>query len=108
MTPIRIQRKRTKGWRMPENCRYVGRGSEWGNPFVVGRDGDSAECVRKYAAMLLPYTHAGPRNQMLDYLISQANFENIQRELRGKHLACWCKVGQPCHGDWLLELANSP
>ena len=31
--PKRIQRKRTKGWRMPEGAVYVGRGSRWGNPF---------------------------------------------------------------------------
>lgn len=27
-------------------------------------------------------------------------------ELRGKDLACWCKPGDPCHADTLLELAN--
>ena len=31
--PTRIQRRRTKGWRMPEGAVYVGRGSRWGNPF---------------------------------------------------------------------------
>lgn len=31
--PKRIQRRRTKGWRMPEGAIYVGRGSKWGNPF---------------------------------------------------------------------------
>ena len=31
--PKRIQRKRTRGWRMPEGAVYVGRGSRWGNPF---------------------------------------------------------------------------
>lgn len=35
MTPKRIQRKRTKGWRMPENTVYVGRPSKWGNPFKL-------------------------------------------------------------------------
>jgi hypothetical protein len=35
--PERIQRKRTKGWRMPEDAVYVGRGTKWGNPFVVGQ-----------------------------------------------------------------------
>lgn len=38
--PKRIQRKRTKGWRMPEGAVYVGRGSKWGNPFAVGRVSD--------------------------------------------------------------------
>lgn len=34
--PQRIQRKRTKGWRMPEGAVYVGRPSRWGNPWSVG------------------------------------------------------------------------
>ena len=32
----RIQRRRIKGWKMPDGVVYVGRGSVWGNPFVVG------------------------------------------------------------------------
>jgi hypothetical protein len=28
--------------------------------------------------------------------------------LRGKNLACWCKLDAPCHADVLLELANKP
>ncbi len=35
MTPQPIQRKRTKGWRMPPNTVYVGRGSLLGNPYRV-------------------------------------------------------------------------
>ena len=34
MTPKRIQRQRTKGYRMPEGAVYVGRPTRWGNPFV--------------------------------------------------------------------------
>lgn len=33
MSPQRVQRKRTAGWRMPEGTVYVGRGSKWGSPF---------------------------------------------------------------------------
>jgi hypothetical protein len=29
-------------------------------------------------------------------------------ELAGKNLACWCKPGEPCHADVLLDLANRP
>ena len=32
--PIRIQRRRAKGWRMPEGAVYVGRPTKWGNPFT--------------------------------------------------------------------------
>lgn len=34
MIPRRIQRQRTKGWRMPEGAVYVGRPSRWGNSFA--------------------------------------------------------------------------
>lgn len=30
----------------------------------------------------------------------------IRAELAGHDLACWCPIGQPCHADVLLELAN--
>lgn len=33
--PQRIQRRRTKGWRMPAGALYVGRPTKWGNPFVA-------------------------------------------------------------------------
>lgn len=33
MTPIRVQLRRTKGWRMPENTVKVDRTTRWGNPF---------------------------------------------------------------------------
>jgi hypothetical protein len=26
--------------------------------------------------------------------------------LKGKDLACWCQLDQPCHADVLLEIAN--
>lgn len=34
----RIQRQRTKGWRMPPGAIYVGRPTKWGNPWPVGGD----------------------------------------------------------------------
>lgn len=30
----------------------------------------------------------------------------VVQALRGKDLACWCRLDQPCHADVLLELAN--
>jgi hypothetical protein len=35
------------------------------------------------------------------------SIEDIRRQLAGKNLACWCALGQPCHADVLLELANA-
>ena len=30
----------------------------------------------------------------------------IRAALRGRDLACWCPLDQPCHADVLLSLAN--
>ncbi len=92
---IRVQRKRTKGWRMPENTVYVGRGSKWGNPFKVGQHGDASRCVEKFAQDI------GWINSRLGF-----DYEDIS-ELKGKNLACWCSLENPCHADVLLEIANS-
>lgn len=95
MSPVRVQRKRTKGWRMPEGAVYVGRGSKWGNPYKA--DSDSLEAVALFKDML--------KRAPLD-----ANGQTIQVTIRetlsGKDLACWCPLDQPCHADVLLELAN--
>ena len=95
MTPQRIQRKRTKGWRMPENTIYVGRGSKWGNPYTV------AECGSRKEAVAM-YIHSWLADPMRLPIASQ-----VVAELRGKNLACWCPIDQPCHGDVLLDIANN-
>lgn len=33
---IRVQRRRTRGWRMREGTVYVGRLSRWGSPWRIG------------------------------------------------------------------------
>ena len=38
---------------------------------------------------------------------SLENVRDLRACLRGKNLACWCKLGQPCHADILIEMANS-
>lgn len=88
-TPRRIQRKRTKGWRMPPDAVYVGRPTKWGNPFVKRPGETNADVVAAYENNLDPATMAAAR-----------------RELLGHDLACWCAEGQPCHADVLLRLAN--
>ncbi len=92
MKPKRIQRKRTKGWKMPVGAVYVGRPTYWGNPHYVV-NGDQSVCVNQYREhILLEFPEIAV---------------NARRELRGKDLACWCKLDQPCHADVLLEIANS-
>src|ERR1700722_13527765 len=95
--PKRIQRKRTKGWKMPANTVYVGRPSKWGNPFYVG-------------ASLVP-SHERAMSLFDDALHGRMgrlkiSVEEVRRELKGKNLACWCAKGLPCHASILLEIAN--
>jgi len=91
---------------MPEGAVFVGRPSRWGNQYRVGVAGDAAECVRKYAESLTPYRHKGPNSTLESCLLSVANLEAVHLELRGKDLACWCPLDEPCHADVLLEMAN--
>jgi len=97
--PIRIQRKRIKGWRMPKNTVYVGRPSKWGNPF---NGPDALKLYREMAETLLkPGSVWFNSNRKIMYL-----YHKDLLELRGKNLACWCPLDKPCHADILLELAN--
>ena len=68
---------------------YVGRPTKWGNPFVIGRDGDRHEVLEKYQ----------------NHLASKPGLFMSLEELRGKDLICWC-APEPCHADILLVLAN--
>lgn len=93
--PKRIQRKTTKGWRLPENTVYVGRPSQWGNEFTVAKCGSAAKAVDLEMHDLRKFACFHPDE-----------FERWINPLIGKNLACWCALDQPCHADALLELAS--
>jgi len=65
---------------------YIGRGSKWGNPFSIGRDGTRAEVIEKYRR----YLELSPK------LLADLH------QLKGKRLGCFCKP-MGCHGDVLVE-----
>jgi hypothetical protein len=48
----------------------------------------------------------GPRGHPLYGLVLCPGAPARVEDLRGKNLACWCPLDQPCHADVLLELAN--
>ena len=104
MRPKRIQRKRTKGWRMPEGAVYVGRPSKWGNPIQVG----AIQAWENGATNERKFTYAASPAQAVEQFrfLAEADVENVRAELAGKILACWCPLDQPCHADVLLEIAN--
>jgi hypothetical protein len=122
MSPVRVQRKRTKGWKAPlcgcgcgETARYVGRGSEWGNPWKVGADLDTTTWTFDENADGM--TTTGQCRQLgitpaLAVALYRAAIEEhdgawgAEHYLQGHDLMCWCPLDQPCHADVLLELAN--
>ena len=69
---------------------YIGRGSDWGNPFKIGPDQDRATVVARYR----------------DYIAGRPDLLVRLGELRGKRLACFC-APLTCHGDVLAELADA-
>lgn len=117
--PKRIQQRRTKGWRKPEGAVAVGRGTRWGNPFVVGgrarvwhlggqeRElylddfpvGDAAHAVSLFRHAMQGDPNWTPHRWVPGIVPDLA-------ALRGRDLMCWCPLDQPCHADVLLELAN--
>lgn len=113
MTPQRIQRKRTKGWRMGDAV-YVGRGSKYGNPWRIWWE-------PKFRRWVTQADHNATSERFLteseakECAVSHFKFWAWRLDvdsLRGKDLACWCPLTDaqgnhvPCHADVLLELAN--
>lgn len=114
--PRRIQRKRTRGWRMPRNCRYIGRGSVFGNPFDWQTHGKQG--AKTMYRLMLDGRWAELRRRcpqltwwadtMLALQCVRGAILHCLPELRGKDVCCWCAEDEPhCHGDILLELANA-
>lgn len=83
----RIQHGRRR--KLPQGARYVGRPSRWGNPFMVKIHGRQAalELFRDKVSKMSP----GARSAWL-YPLRDASA-----------LACWCKPGEACHADILIE-----
>lgn len=74
---------------IPHDAVYIGRGSKWGNPFVIGKHGDRDEVIDMYEEWLLN------NPELLDQI----------DELIGKDLWCFCKPKR-CHGDVLVKLVR--
>lgn len=105
-SPVRIQRKRMKGWKMPANTVYVGRPTKWGNPFVVGKPGGA------FTALVKDQRHAWQLYRSMAFDIPRL-VDAARTELKGKNLACFCplptQLYEPdcCHAAILLEIANA-
>jgi len=76
---------------MPPNTVSVCRPGKWGNPFSITEYGRTL-AIKNYRGWLAGMVAIGARDI---------------NELRGKDLACFCRPGEPCHADILLEAANA-
>lgn len=78
------------------NSRYdidIRRPGQWGNPFIIGKDGTRDEVIAKYRT----------------WITTSPDAEELRRKLptlQGRILGCCCKP-KKCHGDVLVELVNS-
>lgn len=111
----RIQRKREAGWKLPPNTAVITRPTKFGNPFTaekiagLGFHVDPAaikeSSVRMFRQWLGPCwweVWCGPES-----IAARKRILESLDELRGKDLACFCKEGDVCHGDILIELCKS-
>ena len=69
----------------PHEAVYIGRGSPYGNPYIIGKHGDRDQVCDKFEKLVLP---------SLDVSM-----------LKGKDLLCHCAPLR-CHGDAILKKAN--
>lgn len=115
----RIQRQRTKGYRLPPDAVYVGRPSRWGNPFDARSAmrwgfADSLPEARRVAVQAFRSWINGSDDWWTgeDSTIARSLLLDALPRLRGRDLACWCPLEDetgnrvPCHADVLLALAN--
>lgn len=99
----RIQRQRTRGWRMPEGAVYVGRPTRWGNPFrptdldLHDRPFGVRRAVELDRLATLRFVEEGEPEDVEAWLAPLRNATS---------LACWCPLDQPCHADTLIEVLS--
>jgi hypothetical protein len=79
-----------RGQNVPTDAVYIGRGSPYGNPYIIGEHGDRDEVCDKFEEELLKRPD----------LITM-----IKTKLRGKDLVCFC-APKRCHGETLMRIAN--
>lgn len=110
--PQRCQRRRSEGWRLPENTVIVDRSSRFGNPFTIAdaieanyEDPRSA-CCSHYKAWM-----DGDPAYPDVITVGRRTFDrrwvwaNLHK-LRGKNVCCTCATDKQCHGDDIIHRAN--
>lgn len=113
--PVRLQLSRRKGFNLQAlshatnglDAVRVARPGAWGNPFRV------APRIEEEGIVIPEITRESAVTLYREYIercLSSVSAHHVRaamdEHLRGKNLACWCKPGEPCHADVLLEIAN--
>jgi hypothetical protein len=127
MTPVRIQRRRTRGYDMQAvslainglPCISVTRPGRWGNPYdvrVFGRELSMALFRETMDGCWSPSLVKDVSDELCDlaYAAHCAFMKRIRHhpaeaardELRGHNLACYCAENLACHSSILLEIAS--
>jgi len=115
--PKRIQRRRIKGWKMPRGTVSVTRPGKFGNPYrgeyavPLFRAMARRRWTQLERLMRRAYPTANEMTVVVAVCAARMHEKRIREglpSLRGKDLACFCKPGEACHADILLELANAP
>jgi Domain of unknown function (DUF4326) len=111
--PHRIQLRRRKGWRMPDDAVKVDRTTLFGNPFSIKEYGHdrAVELHRAWLTSRLD-DESIPPSRLEELAALRTRVLAALPGLRGKGLACWCPLPKPgqrdnCHAALLLELANA-
>ena len=115
--PKRIQMSRQRPWRAEHpDAVIVDRRTKWGNPWAVVAVGPREWQVKiaGEGASVLTYPTKSEAARVavvffrLDLEVASRPWvrDHNLEQLRGRDLACWCPLDQPCHADVLLELAN--
>jgi hypothetical protein len=117
--PKRIQRKRTKGYKLPARTLCVSRPSIWGNPYSLAGFGELS--LPLFRNTLLGIWDGSLLDSRPDLLSRAYDLHKAwQRQFRHRHpldvlrqtlpnydfVACWCKESDDCHGDDLIELGT--
>lgn len=107
--PVGIQRRRVKGWRLPENTVCVDRSTRFGNLYSVEQYGRTEALHMFKDKLLWALDHVHKSNASM--LADEKHFHWIAQhlgDLTGKNLACWCPLELPCHRNILLIASNPP
>jgi hypothetical protein len=115
----RVQRKRKE--KLPDGCKYIGRISKFGNPYRVKQDASSGKWYVEKVSFYhnrrsVRFDEFDTREEAIGFAIEKFRdhlesgiparklYEMIKELMQYDSIACWCKEGDPCHGDVWIEL----